>query len=500
MRRSSLRIDAALLILVAAAVFNTAAVAADNDQAPRPAPPATCTDIPGVEALFAKPRARIVWAGEVHGTNEMPALFGDMVCAAGAAGQPVVVLLERGYEEIHWNAYLAMGGTEKDQAFLLMGQGWSNPTQDGRSSQAMLALAEHLRRLKQAGRIVGVEMLYGRFSPGEEPDANMARQVTRIAEANPRAWVMVLSGNLHAAKTVPAYVNDPRLRPAASRLPAEQVVSVNLVGGVGGKAWYCRGNECGEGVSTGAAHARSVAASGQVSGELGLALLDGFDALAYTGMPTTASQPALAAALALIAPVHQAFAKTDAEQAKLPAPADDRERLERLGAVDQAGRQAATGIDFSVLPAVQQLAAQNAVWSEINARDLNNQAELKRILPKDGWFLRSKVGVDASKAAFLIAQHAVNDPELMRDVLRRIEPLVAAGEVDVQDFARMHDRIALQFDRKPQRYGTQVSCQAGRWQPETIEDPDRVDERRKAVGLLLTEVEYLAQFLSQPCH
>jgi hypothetical protein len=122
------------------------------------------------------------------------------------------------------------------------------------------------------------------------------------------------------------------------------------------------------------------------------------------------------------------------------------------------------------------------------------------MMPATGWFTRSKYGKRASDAAFLIVQHAVNDPDLMRDGLKRMTPFVGTGEIDDQQYALLYDRISLQFDYKPQRYGSQVVCRAGTWQPDTLEDPDHVDERRKAVGMRQTEAEYLKYFGKMPCH
>jgi hypothetical protein len=52
-----------------------------------------------------------------------------------------------------------------------------------------------------------------------------------------------------------------------------------------------------------------------------------------------ADQPQLSPqAKTLVAPVHEVFARIEADQATLPPPKDDRERLERRFDLDQAGR------------------------------------------------------------------------------------------------------------------------------------------------------------------
>jgi len=76
---------------------------------------------------------------------------------------------------------------------------------------------------------------------------------------------------------------------------------------------------------------------------------------------------------------------------------------------------------------------------------------------------------------------------------------VAKGEADGGQYALMYDRVALDFDNRPQRYGTQVWCRDGGWKPREVEDPAHLDERRNAVGLKKSEAEYLKLFSDTPC-
>jgi hypothetical protein len=196
-------------------------------------------------------------------------------------------------------------------------------------------------------------------------------------------------------------------------------------------------------------------------------------------------------AKALIAPVHAAYIKVEADQAMLPPPRDDRERLERMFDLDQAARLVVIKIDLSVLPPTTRSAASDEMWSEIIAHDVANQRALKEIIAREGWITRTRFGAKASHAAFTVVQHSENDPDLMRSTLALLGPLAAKGEVDGNDYARLYDRVALEFDHKPQRYGSQLECQSGVWRSRALEDPEHVDERRRAVGLKETEAELL---------
>lgn len=206
------------------------------------------------------------------------------------------------------------------------------------------------------------------------------------------------------------------------------------------------------------------------------------------------------AARALIAPVHAAYVKVEADQAMLGPPKDDRDQLERLFDVDQAARLAVIRIDLSVLPPDQRRAASDAMWSEITAHDLADQKALEEIVARDGWITRTRFGPKASHAAFAIVQHAVNDPDLMRSTVALLEPLAAKGDVDGNDYARMYDRVALEFDHKPQRYGTQLECHGGVWTPRSLEDPEHVEERRRALGLKETEAELIKSRAGWACN
>jgi hypothetical protein len=207
--------------------------------------------------------------------------------------------------------------------------------------------------------------------------------------------------------------------------------------------------------------------------------------------------PLSAEARALIAPVAEAIAAEEARQAALPPPADVRERLDRMGALDQAGRRAAVRVDLSRLPEAEREAAFGAMAAPISAMDDRLLAELLALIPPEGWFLKSVYGEQAAGAAFLIIQHS--DIEQWRRFVPVLESLVAIGEIDGQDYGLMYDRLAINEGR-PQRYGTQMVCRSGKlvvdW--DNLEDPANADARREAIGFPGTLAEYEATFTAYP--
>lgn len=202
-------------------------------------------------------------------------------------------------------------------------------------------------------------------------------------------------------------------------------------------------------------------------------------------------------ARALIAPVAEAIAAEEARQAALPPATSDRERLERMGILDQVGRRALNSIDLRALPEDERQAASGMMWARLAALDRRLMAELLSMVPPEGWFLKSVYGDEAARAAFLIVQHS--GIEHWRRFVPVLEPLVASGEVDGQSYGLMYDRLA-QREGRPQRYGTQVTCKAGKWviDRENLEDPENVDARRREIGFHGTLAEYEQLFADDP--
>ena len=115
--------------------------------------------------------------------------------------------------------------------------------------------------------------------------------------------------------------------------------------------------------------------------------------------------------------------------------------------------------------------------------DDRNAKALAGIIAACGWPGRSLVGENGAAAAWLIVQHAIGQPALLRACLLLLREAAARGEAEAARAAMLEDRICF-FERRPQRYGTQWDCdEHGRMAPWTIGDPDNVDARRASVGL-----------------
>jgi hypothetical protein len=112
-----------------------------------------------------------------------------------------------------------------------------------------------------------------------------------------------------------------------------------------------------------------------------------------------------------------------------------------------------------------------------------HNARLRAILAEHGWPGRSLVGEDGAAAAALVLQHAILDPELMRGAEALLRRAVDAVEAEPKAWAMLVDRLRT-LEGRPQIYGTQYDWDdAGTLSPAPVEDAERVDERRRGVGL-----------------
>jgi hypothetical protein len=110
--------------------------------------------------------------------------------------------------------------------------------------------------------------------------------------------------------------------------------------------------------------------------------------------------------------------------------------------------------------------------------DLHRRHNLRlhEILARHGWPSRRLVGEDGADAAWLLLQHAVLAPAVMRAALVLLEQAVSSGDCEPKHLAFLTDRIRT-LEGRPQIYGTQHDWdQDGQLSPRPIEAPEGVDE------------------------
>jgi hypothetical protein len=118
-------------------------------------------------------------------------------------------------------------------------------------------------------------------------------------------------------------------------------------------------------------------------------------------------------------------------------------------------------------------------WQEI---DDDNSRWLTDLLATRGWPRRTLVGDDGAQAAWLIAQHADQHPDEQRAFLDALRRAVTDGEASASHLAFLEDRVRVNAGQS-QLFGTQFTSVGGRLMPHPIDDPERLDDRRKQMGL-----------------
>jgi len=121
-----------------------------------------------------------------------------------------------------------------------------------------------------------------------------------------------------------------------------------------------------------------------------------------------------------------------------------------------------------------------------------NALRLKEIIAQIGWPTERLVGGRAAEAAWLIAQHAIAHPQFQRSCHKLLAAAARDHLIPAWQPAMLEDRIRM-FEGRPQLYGSQLEPdQHGNLRPYAIEDPEGVEERRRAAGL-----EPLAEILAR---
>lgn len=125
---------------------------------------------------------------------------------------------------------------------------------------------------------------------------------------------------------------------------------------------------------------------------------------------------------------------------------------------------------------------------EMEVVHLDNARRLQEIIDQIGWPAPEQVGEAASQAAWLIVQHAISLPSLMKSALALMQEPEKTKTIDPVNLAFLSDRIAM-YESRPQSYGTQfVNNDQGILVPYALDEPvDQVNQRRRQVGLNTVE-------------
>ncbi len=132
--------------------------------------------------------------------------------------------------------------------------------------------------------------------------------------------------------------------------------------------------------------------------------------------------------------------------------------------------------------------------------DRFNTKHLKTMIEGREWLRDDIDGPGAANTGWLMAQHADQDPEFQKEVLKKMEAALGNPGVSKSNYAYLIDRTMASWGRedtsakRTQRYGTQGRCRPnGKWEPLTLEDPDNINVLRAEMDLGPIE-DYIARF------
>ncbi|HEV7781190.1 MAG TPA: DUF6624 domain-containing protein [Chitinophagaceae bacterium] len=129
---------------------------------------------------------------------------------------------------------------------------------------------------------------------------------------------------------------------------------------------------------------------------------------------------------------------------------------------------------------------------EMSIVDSIDLVKTRKLLDEYGWLGFDEVGRMGALTIFLVIQHS--SLPVQQKYLPMMREAVKKNQASSANLALLEDRVALGEGRK-QIYGSQIHSDKKTNQPflAPLDDPDHVDERRKAVGLG-SLAEYLKQF------
>jgi hypothetical protein len=121
----------------------------------------------------------------------------------------------------------------------------------------------------------------------------------------------------------------------------------------------------------------------------------------------------------------------------------------------------------------------DAVMQQVHTE---NAHRLDALVTAFGWPTLEQVGLEGTRSAWLIAQHAICTPALQRRFLALMTTAATAGDVPPLQVAFLTDRVRG-MEGKKLLYGTVLDWDENGELSCAIQDPCNLDARRKAVGL-----------------
>ncbi|MCX6303998.1 MAG: hypothetical protein NT040_03430 [Bacteroidetes bacterium] len=124
----------------------------------------------------------------------------------------------------------------------------------------------------------------------------------------------------------------------------------------------------------------------------------------------------------------------------------------------------------------------------VSKTDSLNYLVIKPLFDKYGYPGYDQVGDQSSHNFWLLVQHADFHPDFQESVLVKMKAEADKGNASLKDYAYLYDRVKVNSG-KFQLYGTQMTLDSLQmsYKPDPVADPEKLNERRKQVGLSTIE-------------
>jgi hypothetical protein len=202
-----------------------------------------CQHVSNVRALA---EVRLVFFGELHGTEESPAMIGEIACIVSRE-RPVVVALEWPNNlQAAVTKFLASTGGSLAVEELLRDPFWRTDMLDGKSSASMLRLIDRVRFLRSQGARIDISVFDDPVEALTQSTGRERRLADRLLNlvhvVSADTQILVLTGNLHSRVTHGVPWNR-HFEPTAYLLRNLNPLAFEL-GHSGGTAWNCGRETC----------------------------------------------------------------------------------------------------------------------------------------------------------------------------------------------------------------------------------------------------------------
>jgi hypothetical protein len=121
--------------------------------------------------------------------------------------------------------------------------------------------------------------------------------------------------------------------------------------------------------------------------------------------------------------------------------------------------------------------------SKIDQVDKKNYPVLLHIYQKYGLPRISVVGPDTAGEFWLLVQHQDSHLDFQKQVLLDVKRAAEQGEASKANYAYLYDRVMVN-EKKPQHWGTQISCKNGKPVLDPVDDPSGLERRRQELQLM----------------